>query len=177
MENSSSRLSEVNVASYYVTIDVREYAVKFKPDGSVLVNDAPVDVDLRRQDTRTFSFLSDGSSKKVVAEKNADGYHLLVDGTLIEATIESERDRLLRAFDTQAKTAHKRTEVRAPMPALVVRVEVEVGQEVVAGQGLIILEAMKMENEIKASASGKVKEILVGKGKPVEKGERLIILE
>ena len=63
------------------------------------------------------------------------------------------------------------------MPALVVKVEVSVGEEVKEGQGLLILEAMKMENEIKCHQAGKVKEILVSKGKPVEKGELLMRLE
>jgi biotin carboxyl carrier protein len=63
------------------------------------------------------------------------------------------------------------------MPALVVRVEVKVSDEVKVGQGLVILEAMKMENEIKSHQSGRVKEIYVAKGKPVEKGELLLLLE
>jgi biotin carboxyl carrier protein len=63
------------------------------------------------------------------------------------------------------------------MPALIVKVEVSVGDEVVHGQGLLVLEAMKMENELKAMHSGRVKEIHVRQGKPVEKGELLMILE
>jgi biotin carboxyl carrier protein len=60
---------------------------------------------------------------------------------------------------------------------MVVKVEVSVGDEVVEGQGLVILEAMKMENEIKSHQAGKVKSVLVEKGKAVEKGELLLLLE
>ncbi len=70
-----------------------------------------------------------------------------------------------------------KSEIKAPMPALVVRVEVEIGQKVKPGQGLLILEAMKMENEIKAHSAGIIKEIYATKGKPVEKGELLMLLE
>lgn len=63
------------------------------------------------------------------------------------------------------------------MPALVVKIEVSVGDEIVSGQGLIILEAMKMENEIKSHSAGVIKEIYVTHGKPVERGELLFLLE
>jgi biotin carboxyl carrier protein len=66
--------------------------------------------------------------------------------------------------------------VRAPMPGLIVRVEVEAGQLIRVGQGLVVLEAMKMENEIKALSAGKVADVHVTPGKAVEKGELLISL-
>jgi len=67
--------------------------------------------------------------------------------------------------------------VRAPMPGLVVRVEVEPGQEVKAGQGVVIIEAMKMENELKAEAVGVVSRVLVQQGQAVEKGAVLVEFE
>jgi biotin carboxyl carrier protein len=63
------------------------------------------------------------------------------------------------------------------MPALVVRIEVKVGDEVKEGKGLVILEAMKMENELRAHQSGRVKQIFVEEGKPVEKGQLLLLME
>ncbi|MFL5381405.1 MAG: biotin/lipoyl-containing protein, partial [Longimicrobiaceae bacterium] len=67
--------------------------------------------------------------------------------------------------------------VAAPMPGLVLKVEVEVGQAVKAGQGLVIVEAMKMENELKAPADGVVAKVLVQERQTVEKGATLIVLE
>ncbi|MCG2687724.1 hypothetical protein L6260_02885, partial [Candidatus Parcubacteria bacterium] len=67
--------------------------------------------------------------------------------------------------------------VKAPMPGLVLKVEVEVGQTIFVGSGLVILEAMKMENEIKSTRNGIVKEIKVVEKMAVEKGEVLMILE
>jgi biotin carboxyl carrier protein len=63
------------------------------------------------------------------------------------------------------------------MPAMVVRLEVNVGDEVRAGQPLIVLEAMKMENELLASGAGRVKAVYATAGKAVEKGELLLLLE
>ncbi|GBD33077.1 MAG: hypothetical protein KatS3mg081_0156 [Gemmatimonadales bacterium] len=64
--------------------------------------------------------------------------------------------------------------VRAPMPGLVLRVEVEVGQRVGAGSGLLVLEAMKMENEIRSPRDGVVRRVLVRAGQAVEKGAELV---
>jgi pyruvate carboxylase subunit B len=60
------------------------------------------------------------------------------------------------------------------MPGLIVRIHVEVGAEVSAGQGLVVMEAMKMENELRAPAAGRVKAIVVMPGTAVEKGALLI---
>jgi pyruvate carboxylase subunit B len=65
----------------------------------------------------------------------------------------------------------------APMPGLVVRVNVKAGDTVEAGQGLIVMEAMKMENELRVQAAGRVKTVLVTPGSVVEKGALLIELE
>jgi pyruvate carboxylase subunit B len=121
--------------------------------------------------------LLNGRSYVVVAEKSDAGYRLLVNGRQLLADVESERTKLLKQFESQKVHGTTKLEIRAPMPALVVKVEVGVGDEVKAGQGLVILEAMKMENEIKAHSSGKVKEIHITKGTPVEKGQLLLILE
>jgi pyruvate carboxylase subunit B len=67
--------------------------------------------------------------------------------------------------------------LHAPMPGMVVRVEVDVGQNVKKGDGLVIVEAMKMENELKAAYPGTVKEIKVKAGQPVEKNQPLVVFE
>jgi biotin carboxyl carrier protein len=67
--------------------------------------------------------------------------------------------------------------MRAPMPGLVVRVAAVVGEPVQAGASLVVLEAMKMENELRASAAGVVQAVLVEPGQTVEKGQTLVELE
>ncbi len=164
------------MASFFVTIDSTEYVLTFQ-NGSLSLNGSPLSYEIQQLDERTFSVLLGGQSMRVVVEKAPGGYQLLVNGKRMEATVESERMRLLKKFGTKSHAAHTRTDIHAPMPALVVKVEVEVGDEVKPGQGLIILEAMKMENEIRAHTEGRVKEIFVTTGKAVEKGELLLRLE
>ncbi len=68
-------------------------------------------------------------------------------------------------------------EVRAPMPGVVAGVSVKAGDAVQLGQPVVVLEAMKMENAVPATAAGKVKEVLVKKGEEVQQGALLLVLE
>lgn len=162
---------------YYVTIGDNEHTVEFRTDGSILVDGIITPASAQQVDVRAFSVLSDGLSTRVVVEKDESAYRMLLHGKQIDARVESERMRLLKKFATASESEHSRTMIHAPMPALVVKVEVNVGDDVTQGQGLVVLEAMKMENEIKAHRQGKVMEIQVTKGKAVEKGELLMVLE
>ena len=87
-----------------------------------------------------------------------------------------ERTRAIREMTGAGEDVADKTIV-APMPGLVLKVEVEVGQAVKAGQGVVIVEAMKMENELKAPADGVVARILVQERQTVDKGATLIVHE
>lgn len=104
-------------------------------------------------------------------------YTLWLDGYRFEVEALDERARAIR--DLSGRTAGPKgpAPVVAPMPGLVVRVNAQVGDQVQAGQGLVVMEAMKMENELRAQAAGRVKSILVSTGTAVEKGTVLIELE
>ena len=93
-----------------------------------------------------------------------------------DAEVLDERTRHIRSLTAGASAERGPATLRAPMPGLVVRVLVEVGQEVAARAGVVVLEAMKMENELKASAAGVVAVVRVGPGEPVEKGQVLVEL-
>ncbi len=91
--------------------------------------------------------------------------------------IQDEYDLLVKKMGLSANIIHKISTIKAPMPGLVLSILVEPGQEVVHGEPMLILEAMKMENVIKSPGEGRVKRIVVEKGKPVDKGEVLIEME
>jgi biotin carboxyl carrier protein len=165
------------VNTYYISIADQDYPVRVTQDGELEIGGKPVMADVKRIDSRTFSVLTNGSSYTVVAQKHEDGYQLLLNGRQMMLRVESERTRLLKQFEHRSHTGTKNLEIKAPMPALVVKLEVAVGDTVTQGQGLLVLEAMKMENEIKSHSSGRVKEILVTQGTPVEKGQLLMLLE
>lgn len=90
--------------------------------------------------------------------------------------VDNQRSLMLRSFLAKTHATATATTIRAPMPGLIVRVEVEPGQSISQGQGLVVLEAMKMENEIRSLSGGIVKAVHVQEGRPVEKGEALVTL-
>ena len=85
--------------------------------------------------------------------------------------------RRLRTDEAADKHHHGSAEIIAPMPGKVVRVLVEAGQEVEAGVGLVVVEAMKMQNEMKSPRAGKVISITVSAGDTVEAGTLLAVIE
>jgi biotin carboxyl carrier protein len=94
-----------------------------------------------------------------------------------EVDVVDERTRHIRSLTAAPERAAGGGVLKAPMPGLVVRLEVEPGQTVAAGMGVLVLEAMKMENELRTAAGGRVKAVLVRPGQAVEKGQALVEFE
>ena len=122
--------------------------------------------------------IGDEVHRVVARRKGGRGsYTLWVDGYRFEAEALDERTRAIRDISAASAKPEGPAPVVAPMPGLIVRVSVSVGDLVTAGQGLVVMEAMKMENELRASAAGRVKAIAVAVGNAVEKGAVLVELE
>jgi acetyl/propionyl-CoA carboxylase alpha subunit len=111
----------------------------------------------------------------VVLESRGSGRWVVgVRGDRHEVTVLDQRLESVRQIAAAARPHGPPDALRAPMPGLVVRVAIEVGQAIEAGASLVVLEAMKMENELKAVAPAIVDRIEVRPGQPVEKGEVLV---
>ena len=104
-------------------------------------------------------------------------YLLSIAGFRYEVEALDERARVIRDLTAAAAGPAGPAPLIAPMPGLVVRVNVEPGDVVQPGQGLVVMEAMKMENELRTQAGGTVKAVLVQPGAAVEKGAKLVELE
>lgn len=142
----------------------------------VVVNDHLKEVKVAQTDRReNLSFIIDNASYDAEIEKSQYGYQITTKGVVYNTKVE---DDMLKITE-KAKLKHSETEIKikAPMPGLVVAVEVEKGQFVKGGKGVVILEAMKMQNEITTPKDGIVKEIKVKKGDTVNGGDTLVILE
>lgn len=100
-----------------------------------------------------------------------------LNGKTISVTLKEPLDDLLHSMGLDKMATAKVSHVKAPMPGLVLNVLVEAGQEVKKGDKLLVLEAMKMENIIKAAGDGKVGRIAVEKGQAVDKNQTLIEFE
>lgn len=104
-------------------------------------------------------------------------YTLWLDGFRFETEALDERARAIRELTGAAAAAAGPAPLVAPMPGMIVRVQAQVGDQVQPGQGLVVMEAMKMENELRATSAGTIRAVLVQPGTAVEKGAVLLELE
>jgi len=129
---------------------------------------------LRVPGTPVCRLTSERHSRTYALLRQGEGWLVQCGGQVWTAEVVDERTAQLRALQQDRGRPDAPGVVRAPMPGLVLRVEVEAGQEVRAGSGLVVLEAMKMENEIRSSGPGRVSAVLVEPGQAVEKGTPLV---
>ena len=116
---------------------------------------------------------------RVIVRRGAQrgDYSLWVDGYRFDVEALDERTAAIRELSKLSSTASGPKPLIAPMPGLIVRINVKAGDKVAQGQGLVVMEAMKMENELRAAAAGTVKSINAKPGTAVEKGTVLIEME
>jgi len=159
------------------TIDGRTVRVEVRGDDgryAVTVDGRTLDVDHQETVAHFASLLIEGRSYEAGLEKRPDGYNVV----LAEDVLYVE----LRGASRGQAAAVRKTEtgpvrILAPMPGRLVRVLVEPGQQVSAGDGLVVVEAMKMENELRAPRAGRIAEIPVREGQAVETAALLVVVE
>jgi biotin carboxyl carrier protein len=141
---------------------------------TVLLDGRRLEVDLHPAGRGYLSLLVEGRSSDVAIHRREDAFAVsLRDGILDVALAQGARG----AAAPLRKAASGAVRVAAPMPGRLVRVLVQAGQDVAAGQGLVVMEAMKMENEIRAPRAGRVREVPVQERQAVETGALLVLLE
>jgi len=122
--------------------------------------------------------IGDRVHRVVVRRRESKGHYVLwIDGYTYDVEALDERTRTIRDLTAEAAGPTGPRPLVAPMPGLIVRVLVGPGDTVQEGQGLVVMEAMKMENELRSSGTGRVTRVAVTPGAAVEKGAVLIELE
>jgi biotin carboxyl carrier protein len=143
----------------------------------VKVDGKPMDISVEAD--RTFNkllMLLDSRSYDTEVFRDNGRTSVFLLGRRFDCVVEDERLATIRRV-AGAAAAGSGCEIRAPMPGLVVRIVKEAGEKVKRGESVIIVEAMKMENELPAPEDGVVKDVRVETGQAVDKGELLIVLE
>ena len=164
---------------YFVRVDGEEHEVTLDGDG-VHLDGEDVLARVDEVDGTPVRMVTVGDEvHRVVVRRGASRglYTIWLDGFRFEVEALDERARAIRELSGASAGPSGPAPLKAPMPGLIVRVNVQVGDTVQAGQGLVVMEAMKMENELRAQAAGKVRSIVVSPGTAVEKGALLIELE
>ncbi|MES2703084.1 MAG: biotin/lipoyl-containing protein [Bacteroidota bacterium] len=159
--------------------DKNSYSIT-NADNQFAINDVAAGIDINQQPNGLISILLNGKSYTAIVEnidKKNKEITLKVNGQLYKAAIKEPIDLLLTNMGLDLKANQKAEPVKAPMPGMILKVLVTPGQQVNKGDGLIVLEAMKMENILKASVSATVKAIKISERTAVEKGTVLIEME
>jgi biotin carboxyl carrier protein len=142
----------------------------------VALDGATIHVDAVKSGRTIYSVIEDGKQfEAMVDEKGEHGFDVLVKGHLFHLESVDERTKLLAG--SAGPVAAGKQVVQAEMPGKVVKICVEVGAEVGQGQGVVIVEAMKMENEISSPIDGIITEIEVSTNQTVEPGQTLFVVE
>jgi pyruvate carboxylase subunit B len=166
---------------YVVQIEGKTYQVDIsEQDGEIQVNldGEQVQADSVHITGKNFvSLLFNNRSFDLEFSRNKEKVSVFLKGKKYDCVLEDDRTQRLKRLGVLKVDAKEERELRSPMPGLVTVIEVKQGDMVVAGQGVIIVEAMKMENELKAKLDGKVKEIKVKKHQTVNKDEVLVVFE
>ena len=160
---------------YVATIGDQEYTIEIDDEGHVVVDGVTYDVDFESVSGQPVqSLLVNDKSYEAYVYPSDEGWQVMLRGTLYELQVEDERERRLRASLGGGPAESGEFHLRSPMPGLIVSIPIQEGQEVSKGDVLVVLESMKMQNELKSPRDGKVARVRVEEGDNVEQRETLL---
>ena len=165
---------------YVVQLNEDRKSVALDSDGARYEAESPGHAELSDIEGSPVRMVKIGTHVYRVVTQKRQGkgrYTLWVDGYRFESEALDERTRAIRDLSAASAAPAGPAPILAPMPGMIVRVSVKAGDRVEAGQGVVVMEAMKMENELRATAAGTVRSVEVAPGTAVEKGALLVALE
>jgi biotin carboxyl carrier protein len=162
---------------YEVKVNDQKYMLEVNQEGQVTVDGEDTQVEFSRiGDSGLYLLLVNNESFEGLVEEHDDIWQVVFRGDLYDVQVSDERAQLMRARAHMAVPDSGELPIKAPIPGLVINIPVEVGQEVAKGDNLVILESMKMENELKAPRAGRIDRINVKVGNSVEQYQVLMVL-
>ena len=162
---------EVRIGAKTRTVELRQEENRWR----IAVDGRAVEADVAAVEPDAFSVLLDGRSYEVRVTPGPNGA-LTLQTAQQEFIAEVIDPRAWRGRRHGGVEAQGRQQIAAPMPGKVVRVLVRTGEKVESGQGLLVVEAMKMQNEIRSPKSGTIERLLAKEGQPVNAGEVLVVV-
>ncbi|MFO7447439.1 MAG: biotin/lipoyl-containing protein [Ignavibacteriaceae bacterium] len=167
------------MSEFIVTIGEEKKEVIFNQNSHISINGRLFEFELSPINNHTFLLKMNSKFLLVSAEKlNSEKYSVYLNGKNIEVIVRSElQEKAIAILEQSQKGKTHKTEVKSPMPGMILKINKSAGDTVASGESVIILEAMKMENNIHSPAAGIIKNISVKEGNPVEKGAVLFSIE
>jgi biotin carboxyl carrier protein len=165
--------------TYDVIVDGKTHRLELTRGEKVwlcTVDDQMIEVDAALTARDVLSLLLGGDAFEIKRERSLQGeVHLIIGSARYAVDVQDPRSLRTRRAAGGAEAGPQK--ITAPMPGKIVRVMVAVGDEVKAGQGVIVMEAMKMQNEMKSPKDGKVQKIMTSEGSTVNPGDTLAVIE
>lgn len=162
---------------YVTTIEGKQFEIEVVDDHHVRVGDRLLEVNFETVSGQpVYSLIVDGKSYESYVYPGDEDWQVLLRGRQFQVKVEDEREKRLRAAAGSGVAEGGEFHLKAPMPGLIVAIPVTEGQEVKKGQVLVILESMKMQNELKSPRDGTVSHIKVKARESVEQKQVLLNL-
>lgn len=163
---------------YIARINDQEFEISIEGENQIVVDGETYSIDFRSVGGQAvFSLILDGRSFEALVQPSPEGTQVLLQGHLFPVQVEDERQRRLRESTTSKAAETGIIYLKSPMPGLIVSVQVQVGQLVERGQNLVILESMKMQNELKAPRAGTIEQVRIKHGDRVEQNQILLTMD
>ncbi len=162
---------------YLAQVDGTTYEIEIANDGTITLDGHPIEADLLQVDPLGLhSLIMNHRSYELVIEEQQRGYRVTLGSHTFQVDVADERQLRMESSRADVSAGDGDLPITAPIPGLVVKVLVEEGQTVDINTPLVILEAMKMENEIRAPRAGVIRDIGIEVGQSVEGNAVLMVL-
>ena len=162
---------------YITTVNGKEYTIEIDQEDEILVNGEEYAIDFQQlPEGGTLSLLINNRSLEAIVDESEETYEVLIHGELYTVRVQDERSyRLAQARSSLVEDVGAMA-VKSPMPGLILDVLVAEGDRVQKGDKIVILESMKMENELRAGRDGQVTRVFVQAGDSVDKNQELALI-
>lgn len=163
---------------FIVTINNRKHLVKMLSDGKVQIGDREVNVDVSQIANNAYVIRIENSVYEITSNKlGVDRFGIIIDASYFDTTVRTRLQETANELQKNKSKLKHHSDVKAPMPGLLLKLKKGIGDEVKLGESILLLEAMKMENELRSPASGIVKKIFYKEGQSVEKDSIILTIE
>jgi len=159
---------------YVVTINNKKIPVSITESDTVIISGKEYHYELLHLSANTYILQLENNFYTISSERITNGnFSMLIEGNRFEAVIRSLLQEKAGQLLQKSDISKNKIEIKAPMPGMILKIKKKAGDSITKGETILILEAMKMENDLRAPKSGYIKDVFIKEGTPVEKGAKL----
>jgi acetyl/propionyl-CoA carboxylase alpha subunit len=166
------------MSEFVVSVNDKKFAIRFTGKDCVIVNDKKYCVCLSKISDNSYLFHLGNKVFEITSNRiDSNRFGLMIDGWYYDTIVRTKLQESVNELQQIKSKAKHHSDVKAPMPGLILKIKKNIGDDVIIGEPILLLEAMKMENELRSPSSGRVKEIFFKEGQSVENGSIILTIE